>query len=95
MMGCNSWCLETDVKISGNISFCHLTKLIKHVCICKQRFYRYLELKLKKPYAAVPPVDKTLKMITEPDPKLLAQNKSIIDEFKRRFVLKDNPKVHP
>ncbi|RVX00936.1 ATP-dependent DNA helicase 2 subunit KU80 [Vitis vinifera] len=57
-----------------------------------ERFYRYLELKSKKPYAAVPPVDKTLKTITEPDPKLLAQNKSIIDEFKRRFELKQNPK---
>ena len=71
----------------------YLTKLIKHI-ICVQRFYRYLELKSKKPYAAVPPVDKTLKTITEPDPKLLAQNKSIIDEFKRRFELKQNPKVH-
>ncbi|CBI38851.3 unnamed protein product, partial [Vitis vinifera] len=58
-----------------------------------ERFYRYLELKSKKPYAAVPPVDKTLKTITEPDPKLLAQNKSIIDEFKRRFELKQNPKL--
>jgi hypothetical protein len=58
-----------------------------------QRFYRLLELKSKQPDAAVPPLDETLKKITEPDPELLSQNKSVIDAFRRIFELKEKPKV--
>ncbi|XP_061371049.1 ATP-dependent DNA helicase 2 subunit KU80 isoform X2 [Gastrolobium bilobum] len=56
-----------------------------------ERFYRYLELKSKHPDAAVPPIDDTLKKITEPDTDLLLQNKSMIDSFRRSFELKENP----
>ncbi|RZC73221.1 hypothetical protein C5167_048703 [Papaver somniferum] len=35
-----------------------------------ERFYRVLEIKSKKPDAEVPPLDTTLKRITEPDPEL-------------------------
>ena len=58
-----------------------------------QRFYRHLELKSKHPDAAVPPLDETLKKITEPDPELVSQNKSVIDAFRRIFELKEKPKV--
>ncbi|RVX00939.1 ATP-dependent DNA helicase 2 subunit KU80 [Vitis vinifera] len=58
-----------------------------------ERFYRHLELKSKHPDAAVPPLDESLKKITEPDPELLSQNKPIIDAFRRRFELKENPKL--
>ncbi len=58
-----------------------------------QRFYHCLEVKSKHPDAAVPPLDETLKKITEPDPELLSQNKSVIDAFRRSFELKENPKV--
>lgn len=58
-----------------------------------QRFYHYLELKSKHPDAAVPPLDDTLKKITEPDQDLLLPNKSVIDSFRRSFELKENPKV--
>lgn len=58
-----------------------------------ERFYRYLELKSKHPDAAVPPLDETLKKITEPDPELLSQNKSVIDAFRRIFELKEKPKL--
>lgn len=61
--------------------------------MCGQRFYRHLELKSKHPDAAVPPLDESLKKITEPDPKLLSQNKPIIDAFRGLFELKENPKV--
>ena len=50
-------------------------------------------MKSKHPDAAVPPLDETLKKITEPDPELLSQNKSVIDAFRRSFELKENPKV--
>eukprot|EP00256_Glycine_max_P061828 XP_014631118.1 ATP-dependent DNA helicase 2 subunit KU80 isoform X3 [Glycine max] len=56
-----------------------------------ERFYRYLELKSKDPDVAVPPLDGTLKKITEPDTDLLLQNKSEIDSFCRSFELKGNP----
>ncbi|TKY63746.1 ATP-dependent DNA helicase 2 subunit KU80 [Spatholobus suberectus] len=56
-----------------------------------ERFYCYLELKSKDPDAAVPPLDDTLKKITEPDADLLLQNKSVIDSFCRSFELKGNP----
>uniref|UniRef100_A0A2N9EDU9 ATP-dependent DNA helicase 2 subunit KU80 n=1 Tax=Fagus sylvatica TaxID=28930 RepID=A0A2N9EDU9_FAGSY len=58
-----------------------------------ERFYRCLEVKSKHPDAAVPPLDETLKKITEPDPELLSQNKSVIDAFRRSFELKENPKL--
>lgn len=58
-----------------------------------QRFYRCLELKSKDQDAAVPPLDETLRKITEPDPELLSQNKSVIDEYRRSFEFKENPKV--
>ncbi|KAF5189380.1 Atp-dependent dna helicase 2 subunit ku80 [Thalictrum thalictroides] len=58
-----------------------------------ERFYRLLELKSKKPDADVPPLDNTLKRITEPDPELLLQNKSVIDDFCKQFELKENPKI--
>lgn len=61
--------------------------------ICVQRFYRYLELKSKHPDAAVPLLDETLQKITEPDPELISQNKSVLDEFRGAFELKENPKV--
>lgn len=61
--------------------------------ISSQRFYRFLELKSKHPDADVPPIDRTLKRITEPDPELLSQNKSVIDDFSNQFELKENPKV--
>ncbi|XP_042501367.1 ATP-dependent DNA helicase 2 subunit KU80 isoform X1 [Macadamia integrifolia] len=58
-----------------------------------ERFYRFLELKSKQPGAAVPPLDNTLKRITEPDPELLSQNKSVVDELCKQFKLKENPKI--
>ncbi|XP_027107832.1 ATP-dependent DNA helicase 2 subunit KU80 isoform X2 [Coffea arabica] len=58
-----------------------------------ERFYRYLELKSKDKDAAVPPLDETLKKITEPDPEILFQNKSVIEDFRRCFELKENPKL--
>jgi len=58
-----------------------------------QRFYRFLELKSKDPDVAVPPLDDTLKKITEPDADLLLKNKSVIDSFCRSFELKGNPLV--
>lgn len=58
-----------------------------------ERFYHCLELKSKHPDAAVPPLDETLKKITEPDPELLSQNKHVIDAFCRCFEVKENPKL--
>lgn len=58
-----------------------------------ERFYRYLELKSRHPDAAVPPLDETLKKITEPDLDLLSHSKPVIDEFRRLFELKENPKL--
>ncbi|XP_021748222.1 ATP-dependent DNA helicase 2 subunit KU80 [Chenopodium quinoa] len=55
-----------------------------------ERFYHFLELKAKDPDAAVPPLDEALKKISEPDAELLSQNKSVIDEFRRCFELKEN-----
>ncbi|KAI4356806.1 hypothetical protein L6164_000794 [Bauhinia variegata] len=57
-----------------------------------ERFYRFLELKSKHPDAAVPPLDHTLKKITEPDGDLLLQYKPMIDSFCTSFELKPNPK---
>lgn len=58
-----------------------------------QRFYHHLELKSKHPDAAVPPLDESLKRITEPDSEVISKNKFVIDEFRRHFELKENPKV--
>ncbi|EOX96206.1 Ku80 family protein isoform 1 [Theobroma cacao] len=58
-----------------------------------ERFYRHLELKSKQPDAAVPPLDGTLKRITEPDPELFFENKSVIDALRKHFELKENPKL--
>ncbi|XP_057980916.1 ATP-dependent DNA helicase 2 subunit KU80 isoform X2 [Malania oleifera] len=58
-----------------------------------ERFYHHLELKSKYPDAAVPPLDVTLKMITEPDSELFSQNKTVIDAFCRHFEVKENPKL--
>ncbi|CAI9104637.1 OLC1v1003351C1 [Oldenlandia corymbosa var. corymbosa] len=58
-----------------------------------ERFYRFLELKSKDCNAAVPPLDETLSRITESDPDMFSQNKSIIDDFRRCFELKENPKL--
>ncbi|XP_068650378.1 ATP-dependent DNA helicase 2 subunit KU80 isoform X2 [Aristolochia californica] len=58
-----------------------------------ERFYEFLELKSKQPDAEVPPLDRTLKQITEPDPELFSQGKSVLDEFCNQFVLKENPKI--
>ncbi|OMO73292.1 hypothetical protein CCACVL1_17353 [Corchorus capsularis] len=57
------------------------------------RFYRHLEVKSHKPDAAVPPLDETLRRITEPDPELFSQNKAIIDALHQQFHLKENPKL--
>ncbi|KAI3843977.1 hypothetical protein MKX03_000342, partial [Papaver bracteatum] len=57
------------------------------------RFYRVLEIKSKKPDAEVPPLDTTLKRITEPDPELLSENMQVIDVFSKQFELKENPKI--
>ncbi|XP_057501213.1 ATP-dependent DNA helicase 2 subunit KU80 isoform X1 [Actinidia eriantha] len=58
-----------------------------------ERFYRHLELKSKHPNAPVPPLDETLKKITQPDPEQLSQCKSVIEEFRRHFELRENPKL--
>uniref|UniRef100_A0A7N0T050 Ku domain-containing protein n=1 Tax=Kalanchoe fedtschenkoi TaxID=63787 RepID=A0A7N0T050_KALFE len=58
-----------------------------------ERFYRFLELKSKNPDAPIPPLDPTLRKITEPDPELLAENQRVIEGFRRSFELKDNPKL--
>ncbi|KAL1818599.1 hypothetical protein ACET3Z_013468 [Daucus carota] len=58
-----------------------------------ERFYRYLELKSRHPDAAVPPLDDTLKKITEPDSDLLSHSKPVIDGFRKLFELKENPKL--
>lgn len=58
-----------------------------------ERFYRHLELKTKLPDAAVPPLDDTLKRITEPDTETLSRCESVLDEFHKLFELKENPKM--
>ena len=40
---------------------------------------------------AVPPLDDTLKKVTEPDADLLLPIKSVIDSFRRSLELKGNP----
>lgn len=81
LTSCFYFCLQFFALISTNWHFYF------------QRFYRHLELKSKHPDAAVPPLDETLKKITEPDWELVSQNKQVVDEFRRCFELKENPKV--
>ncbi|RQO86986.1 hypothetical protein POPTR_002G148200v4 [Populus trichocarpa] len=57
-----------------------------------ERFYHHLELKSKHSDAAVPPLDETLKTITEPDPDLLSANKNVVDAFCKSFELKEHPR---
>ncbi|MED6160576.1 ATP-dependent DNA helicase II subunit 2 [Stylosanthes scabra] len=57
-----------------------------------ERFYRCLELKSKNPDAPVPPIDETLKKITEPDSNLVLKNKSVIDSFRKCFQPNENPR---
>ncbi|KAL9396797.1 hypothetical protein Peur_011050 [Populus x canadensis] len=58
-----------------------------------ERFYHHLELKSKHSDAAVPPLDETLKTITEPDPDLLSANKNVVDAFCKSFELKEHPRL--
>ncbi|KDO85828.1 ATP-dependent DNA helicase 2 subunit KU80 isoform X2 [Citrus sinensis] len=58
-----------------------------------ERFYHHLELKSEHQDAAPPPLDDSLKKITEPDPTLLAESQSAIDAFCGQFVIKENPKL--
>ncbi|XP_004306918.1 PREDICTED: ATP-dependent DNA helicase 2 subunit KU80 [Fragaria vesca subsp. vesca] len=58
-----------------------------------ERFFRHLELKSRDPDTAVPPIDETLRKISEPDKELIAANKSVIDAFRSRFEVKENPKL--
>ncbi|XP_026660873.2 ATP-dependent DNA helicase 2 subunit KU80 isoform X2 [Phoenix dactylifera] len=57
-----------------------------------ERFYHFLELKSKQPDADVPPLDGSLKRITEPNPAVFSHHKSVIDNFCKNFELKENPK---
>lgn len=41
----------------------------------------------------MPPLDETLKTITEADPDLLSEKKDVIDAFYNSFELKENPRV--
>lgn len=81
------------LRLPHSIWFAGFLLITNTGAIYCQRFYRCLEVKSKHPDAAVPPLDETLKKITEPDPELLSQNKSVIDAFRRSFELKENPKV--
>uniref|UniRef100_A0A0E0KLR0 Ku domain-containing protein n=1 Tax=Oryza punctata TaxID=4537 RepID=A0A0E0KLR0_ORYPU len=57
-----------------------------------ERFYRYLDLKSKQPDANVPPLDKCLKKITEPDPDVIDYQAPLIKKLGNVFELKENPK---
>lgn len=59
------------------------------------RFYHYLDLKSKHPDASVPPLDYTLRKITEPETDLVLQNQSVIDSYRRSFELQGNPLKKP
>ncbi|KAH9302338.1 hypothetical protein KI387_013921, partial [Taxus chinensis] len=52
----------------------------------------FLDAKLKKPDADVPPVDDLLRMIVEPDPEIVSENELAINRFCSQFQLKLNPK---
>ncbi|XP_074279962.1 ATP-dependent DNA helicase 2 subunit KU80 [Silene latifolia] len=57
-----------------------------------ERFYHFLELRIKSSDTAVPPLDEALKRIVEPDPELRSQNISVIEEFRKCFEVMENPK---
>ncbi|KAF0917929.1 hypothetical protein E2562_021645 [Oryza meyeriana var. granulata] len=57
-----------------------------------ERFYRFLDLKSKQPDANVPPLDKCLKKITEPDPDVIDYQAPLIKTLGNAFELKENPK---
>ncbi|XP_078442889.1 ku80 family protein [Wolffia australiana] len=57
-----------------------------------ERFFRFLELKSTNPDTEVPPLDPTLREITEPDPDLLSSNKSLLNDFRLLFDIKRRPK---
>ncbi|KAF8762401.1 hypothetical protein HU200_009582 [Digitaria exilis] len=57
-----------------------------------ERFYSYLDLKAKQPDANVPPLERCLKRITEPDPDIIDQQTPFIQNLGKAFELKENPK---
>ncbi|KAL5218549.1 hypothetical protein ABZP36_019233 [Zizania latifolia] len=57
-----------------------------------ERFYSFLDLKSKQPDAKVPPVDKCLKRIMEPDPDVVDYQAPLIKNLGNSFELKENPK---
>ena len=58
-----------------------------------QRFCSYLDLKSKQPDANVPPLERSLRRITEPDPDVIGQQTQLIQNLGKAFELKENPKV--
>ncbi|KAG2533746.1 hypothetical protein PVAP13_9NG015600 [Panicum virgatum] len=56
------------------------------------RFYSYLDLKAKQPDANVPPLERCLRRITEPDPDVIDQQTPLIQNLGKAFELKENPK---
>uniref|UniRef100_A0A0A9DC34 Ku C-terminal domain-containing protein n=1 Tax=Arundo donax TaxID=35708 RepID=A0A0A9DC34_ARUDO len=57
-----------------------------------ERFYSYLNLKAKQPDANVPPLDRCLRRITEPDPDVINHQTPLIQNLGKAFELKENPK---
>ncbi|PUZ36000.1 hypothetical protein GQ55_9G004500 [Panicum hallii var. hallii] len=57
-----------------------------------ERFYSYLDLKAKQPDANVPPLERCLRRITEPDPDVIDQQTPLIQNLGKAFELKENPK---
>ncbi|KAJ1292628.1 hypothetical protein BS78_01G004700 [Paspalum vaginatum] len=57
-----------------------------------ERFYSYLDLKAKQPDANVPPLERCLRRITEPDPDAIDQQTPLIQNLGKAFELKENPK---
>lgn len=57
-----------------------------------ERFYSYLDLKAKQPDANVPPLDRCLRRITEPDPVVIDHQTPLIQNLGKSFELKENPK---
>lgn len=57
-----------------------------------QRFCQSLDLRSKHPDARLPQLDASLLRITGPDPNILSELKSEVDNFRKQIELKDNPK---
>lgn len=57
-----------------------------------QRFYRALDLRSKSPDAEIPRLDANLLRITAPDPDILSEQKSQLDNLRRQFEPRDNSK---